>query len=258
MAGPGTEFDRPYLSYSRIQRYLTCPEQYRLHYVEKLRSRYESASLVFGSIVHRALAALFRDGEDPVEVFGKEWRGVAELDLRYSSRDSWDRLDAIGRRLLEKFLRDERPRIQEVLAVEEPFRLGLTNLSEPFLGVLDLVARLNGSRTLIEFKTASADYEPHEIALWDQLTAYALVRSDVERLAICVLIKTKEPRISWHFAERGSEQLGEWLDKAAAVSTHINEQVFYKRPGRWCRQCEFLPVCLGDKKKVSEMLVQIS
>ena len=27
----------PYLSFSRINRYLTCPESYRLYYVEQLR-----------------------------------------------------------------------------------------------------------------------------------------------------------------------------------------------------------------------------
>jgi len=29
----------PNLSYSRINRYLTCPEQYRLYYLEKLRPK---------------------------------------------------------------------------------------------------------------------------------------------------------------------------------------------------------------------------
>ena len=36
----------PHLSYSRLQKYLTCPEQYRLHYIEKFRPKVESASLV--------------------------------------------------------------------------------------------------------------------------------------------------------------------------------------------------------------------
>ena len=29
----------PHLSYSRINRYLTCPEQYRLYYLERLRPK---------------------------------------------------------------------------------------------------------------------------------------------------------------------------------------------------------------------------
>ena len=40
-------FGRPrYLSHSRVNRYLLCPEQYRLYYVENLRPNVPSASLV--------------------------------------------------------------------------------------------------------------------------------------------------------------------------------------------------------------------
>jgi len=63
----------PHLSYSQINRYLICPEQYRLYYMEKLRPRIESAGLVFGALVHVALADLFRSGLGPVETFRREW-----------------------------------------------------------------------------------------------------------------------------------------------------------------------------------------
>ena len=43
----------PHLSYSRINKYLNCPEQYRLYYIENLRPRFAPANLVFGQIVHQ-------------------------------------------------------------------------------------------------------------------------------------------------------------------------------------------------------------
>jgi hypothetical protein len=46
----------PYLSFSRINRYLTCPESYRLHYIEGLRLKIPKATLVFGSLIHLSLA----------------------------------------------------------------------------------------------------------------------------------------------------------------------------------------------------------
>ena len=82
----------PHLSYSRIERYLRCPEQYRLYYVEGLRARVESASLVFGAIVHLALAQLFRHGDDPVVAFNHEWKAIREIELRYSRKDTWQSL----------------------------------------------------------------------------------------------------------------------------------------------------------------------
>src|SRR2546422_382029 len=74
----------PHLSHSRINRYLTCPEQYRLYYVEKLRPRIESASLVFGVVIHAAIADLFRTGEDPVEHFARGWQNLKHSKSRFA------------------------------------------------------------------------------------------------------------------------------------------------------------------------------
>src|SRR3989441_6726434 len=93
-----------HLSHSRINRYLTCPEQYRLYYVEKLRPRIDSAGLVFGALVHVAIADLFRTGEDPVEHFRRDWQNLKEVQLRYKKRESWDDLNLKGEKLLRKFL----------------------------------------------------------------------------------------------------------------------------------------------------------
>src|SRR6058998_3298219 len=100
----------PHLSHSRINRYLTCPEQYRLYYVEKLRPRIESASLVFGVVIHTTIADLFRTGEDPVEHFERDWQNLKDVELRYKKRESWEDFDAKGEKLLAKFLAEEAPK----------------------------------------------------------------------------------------------------------------------------------------------------
>src|SRR6059036_1777561 len=97
----------PHLSHSRINRYLTCPEQYRLYYVEKLRPRIDSAALVFGALIHVAIADLFRTGEDPVEHFRRDWQNLKGIQLRYKKRESWDDFNLKGEKLLKKFLDEE-------------------------------------------------------------------------------------------------------------------------------------------------------
>jgi len=247
----------PHLSYSRIERYLRCPEQYRLYYVEKLRAKVESASLVFGAMVHLALAQLFRQGDDPVETFKREWKAMREIELRYSRKETWQSLADKGEKLLAKFCREEAPKIGKVISVETVFELGLSNLDLPFIGITDLIAEMEGKRTLVEFKTAAADYEDYEVALLDQLTAYQLAEPDVEQVAVCVFVKSKEPRIEWHITQRTPEQVIEYLNKVGHIAEQIERGNFYKRPGKWCWQCEFLPVCVGDKRKSIESLVQI-
>lgn len=77
----------------------------------------------------------------------------------------------------------------------------MASVELPFIGIVDLVAQVKGRLTVIDFKTAASDYEDHEVELSDQLTAYWAAVPEAERVALCVLVKTKESRIEWHFAK---------------------------------------------------------
>ena len=122
----------PHLSHSRISRYLLCPEQYRLYYIENLRPRFYSANLAFGQAVHQALAALFKTGADPADTFAALWNDARQFDLRYGARDSWEKLNETGKSLLGLFELAELPRIGKVAASEKVFELGITAIDEPF------------------------------------------------------------------------------------------------------------------------------
>jgi CRISPR/Cas system-associated exonuclease Cas4 (RecB family) len=247
----------PHLSYSRINRYLTCPEQYRLYYLENLRPRIESAGLLFGALVHISLAELFRSGVDPAQTFRREWHNLKNIELHYNNRESWESLNGKGEKLLERFVLEELRRIQKVLGIEKRFELVITSLPLPFIGIVDLIGLVDGQTTIVDFKTAASAYEDHEVALSDQLTAYWLADPQVKKVALCVFVKTKEPRIEWHFAERDGGRLAEYLAKVRLVAGDIAAGKFYKRPGKHCGYCDFLAVCLGDKKKAQETLVKI-
>src|SRR6059058_4196936 len=138
----------PHLSHSRINRYLTCPEQYRLYYVEKLRPRIDSAGLVFGALVHVAIADLFRTGEDPVEHFGRDWQNLKDVELRYKKRESWENFNTKGAKLLKRFLEQEAPKIRQAFSVERKFELQITALDAPFVGVIDLVGQVDDRLTV--------------------------------------------------------------------------------------------------------------
>lgn len=247
----------PHLSHSRISRYLLCPEQYRLYYIENLRPRLYSASLVFGQVVHQALATFFRTGTDPAAAFAGLWKEASQVELRYGARESWEKLNETGQALLVKFIAEELRRIGNVTATEKAFELGVTGIEEPFIGVIDLVAELDSKKTVVDFKTSGSSYAEHEAQLSDQLTAYQLAEPDAEQMALCVLVKTKEPKIEWHVSARNPDDLIEYLAKAGYVAREIGAGRFYKRPGMWCAWCDFLPVCLKDERKIAETLVRV-
>lgn len=247
----------PHISHSRINRYLLCPEQYRLYYIENLRPRVPSASLVFGSIMHQALAVLFQKKSDPFTFFEESWNMVRHVPLAYNQRENWEKLKASGKALLTKFVNEELPRIQNVTAIERPFTLSVTGLDLPFVGVIDLVGDVDGLKTVVDFKTAGAALDEHDAHMSDQLTAYKLAEPQAERLALWVLVKTKEPQILWRSTERTGQQLTEYLDKAGYVAREIEAGHFYKRPGMWCSWCDYLPVCLDNKQEAADSLVTV-
>jgi len=249
-------FSFPHLSHSRIDRYLRCPEQYRLYYIENLRARYPSASLLFGQLQHRALAFLLKDRGDPIELFLAEWEQAKQEELTYGSKQSWEGLKERGQNLLSKFVNEQLPQIGEVKAVEQDFKLNISGLDLPFVGIIDLVTESAGITDVTDFKTSASAYAGHEAIMSDQLTAYQLAVPEAEKLSLCLLIKTKEPRIEWHVSWRSGERLVEYLNKVKLITRQIQDQNFYKRPGQWCAYCDYLPLCLGDNKKAKRLLVR--
>ncbi len=248
----------PHLSHSRVNRYLLCPEQYRLYYVENLRPKVPPAALVFGQVGHQALAELLGKKGDPVKHFTDTWGMLRNIPLGFKERDSWDKLKASGEALLTKFVSEELPKLGNIRAVERPFTLSVTGLDLPFIGVIDLVADVMAKRTVVDWKTAGSAYAEHEAAMTDQLSAYKLAEPLADQLALCVLVKTKEPKIEWQFTGRTSEQLRDYIAKAGYVGREIGAGRFYKRSGKWCTWCDFLPVCLGNKRKAAETLVAVA
>lgn len=160
-------------------------------------------------------------------------------------------------RLADPDRRDDPEVETTMLVMMRVQRRTIREVVKRFVGVIDLVADVDAKRTVVDFKTSGAAYEDHEVQLSDQLTAYQLAEPAAEQTALCVFVKTKEPKIEWHNASRTGEQLTEFLRKVGFVAQDIAAERFYKRPGKWCSWCDYLPVCTGEKQRADETLVQI-
>jgi hypothetical protein len=247
-----------FLSYSKMNRYLLCPEQYRLYYIERLRPRIERAGMVFGQVIHQALAFLFRENEDPVARFIDVWDQLEGAELDYGKRDSWEKFRHSGEGLLRKFLNEQLCRIGEVYAAEKSFELNITGLDLPFIGIIDLLAKIDGKVTVADFKNRAAAAGEHDAMLSDQLAAYKLAEPEVEEGALWVFVRAKDPAIELLPGSRDPKQLTEFIDKVGYVAREIKAGSFYKRPGMWCSWCDFLPVCLGNKENVQRTLIHVN
>ncbi len=62
----------------------------------------------------------------------------------------------------------------------------------------------------------------------------------------------------FNFAERSANDRAEYVEKIRLVSRDIAAGIFYKRPGKHCAYCDFLPLCIGHQKAARETLVCIT
>lgn len=77
------------LSYSQVTTYAECGQKWKYHYKDKLRPKSQSAALLFGSALDRAVAQMLKpqDATDPKEAFKKAW-SYAEVNKRLTKLDT--------------------------------------------------------------------------------------------------------------------------------------------------------------------------
>ena len=253
--------DAPRLSHSKVTRHDFCPRAYQHYYVEGWRPIAKRPPLLFGEAVDRALTALFQRDADPVAVFAEACEALKAVPVAWGKRHTWEALRDIGQGVLARFVAEERPRFSEVRpeCVQRPLSADVAGTT--VIGYPDLYAHVDGLRTLVDFKTAQASYDPEEVRLNEQLTAYWwLLEANgvpVDRVAFCVLLKLKDPRIEWHFATRSPEDVAEYQEKLALVASDMVRGRFPKKTsscGQW-GGCDYRPLCLGDEAAIRKDLV---
>jgi len=99
-------------SYTQLATYLQCPLRYKYHYLEGWAEREDKANLIFGRVFQTAVEAQFLV-PDAVAFFAEHWGRIKDLQLEYSNGDSWEKMRAQGRQLLERFGEDQRVQIED-------------------------------------------------------------------------------------------------------------------------------------------------
>jgi hypothetical protein len=144
-------------SYSQLSHYLSCPRRYRHRYLDGWQEKDTRAAMLFGRCFEQALGAYFRR-EDAAVTLYREWAQYQKQPLRYSERDSWDRMLEQGVQLLNRFSQEDRIRVtQPRKNLQVKFVRPLANGND-FVAYVDAIGKLDGRGCLLEWKTTSARY----------------------------------------------------------------------------------------------------
>ena len=248
-------------SYTQISQYLTCPRRYRHHYLDGWQEKDTRAAL-FGRAFERALAAYFLR-EDAAAVLFREWTACQNQGLQYSNGDTWDRMLQQGIQLLDRFCQDDRIRIRQPrrnLQIKFARALSQTN---DFVAYVDAIGKLDGTRSLIEWKTTSSRYAEAPdglLALDPQLVCYSWV-TGISEVAQVVFVRKRLVEVQYLHTTISDEQRREFGQLVEDTVRRIESAQFLPHSGirfpqNPCSTCPYVGLCLGREELVAAALVR--
>jgi len=144
------------ISFTKLRIFRECPWKYRLQMVEGRRIPLMPASSL-GLSLHRALECFHRreapEAQDMWECYENRWLDAGYPDA--TTRQAWQ---AKGRRMLERYLEDDRERRTVIVAVEREFVYPLGR--HEVRGMIDRIDRHpDGRLEVIDYKTSGTGEE---------------------------------------------------------------------------------------------------
>jgi len=246
------------LSASAIQRYETCPLQFKLEREWRIPSEV-SAALQYGATMHRVLLTYYesvRAGRTKSEAELVELLLADLADAGFADHYQRELYEQKGTAELRDFLAGSASEQAEVLHTEERFsvKIGATNL----VGRVDRIDRASGDAVVItDYKTGRPrSQEDADESL--QLSVYALAAREkwgyhAERLVFHNL--EGNARVS-------TERSGIQIDAAKARVEEIAEKIaggrFEPKAGMHCGWCAYRVLCPKTEKRIPDFVAAVA
>jgi len=251
---------RDYVSFSALSTYRRCPLSYFFRYVLALPEETVSASLVFGTAIHRGLEHQFREMlignpipsvDDMMAEYDLGWAERENQEVTFGQGENRTSLNALARRMFEAFLAS--PAAQpggRIIAVEETLRGEFVPGMPDLLGRVDLMVDADDAFVIADWKTSRSRWSESQVEdATEQLLCYAALASDFApnrpiRLEFSVLTKTKEVQIEQHQSLADPRSIDRARRVAERVWRSIEAEHFYPAPSPMnCGSCPFRAPC---------------
>lgn len=258
-APPSPVSARDYVSYSALKTYQQCPLRYFFRYIAGLPEESISASLLFGTSIHRAVEHHFQRllaGETPpsLEELLAEYRAgwdERQLPVRFGSGEQEQTFEPMAAKMLAAFVRSDLTQPEgRILAVEETLRGPLLPGLPDLLGRIDLILETADQLVVRDWKTARAKYSAEQVDdAAPQLLLYGELARDLAPgkrvvLEIVVLTKTKEPAVERYPFPWDAGRLARTQNVLQRVWAAIEDGHFYPAPSPMnCPGCPYKAPC---------------
>ncbi len=255
----------PTYSHSQLSTYETCPHQYKLSYIDKIKTETEGIEAFMGSRVHDALEKLYRDLkvtkpntlEDILSFYHqsweKNWNDMIQIIRKEYSAEDYRHL---GEKCISDYYKRYYPFDQgRTLGLEENIFFPLEEEKGYWIrGVIDRL-------TLVD----SSILEIHDYKTSNRLPAQENVKSDRQLAFYQMGVGGKwqgiqEVRLIWHYltfdteihSSRTPEQLHELRQATLELIRRIEtDRQFFPKEGPLCNWCDYQRFCPKRKHLIA-------
>ena len=250
---------RPYLSWSAISTYLRCPLKYQFHYLDQLSEEFVSANLIFGSAIHAALEAYFRERlaserslsvEALLAVYHSTWSEAELAAVQFGKSEDLASLGSLADRMLQAFVGSDLSRPSgSIIGIEEELQAPVLGDCPDLLAILDLAVETDDAVVVTDFKTARSRWSAGDVnAAEGQLVLYhELIQQLTDkpiRLQFAVITKTKQPDIELQPVTPDPLRIERIRQLIRRVWTGIQSGNFYPVPNAMnCPSCGYRDRC---------------
>lgn len=234
------------LSFTQLDCYEKCPQQYWFKFEAKLPEP-ESSALLVGSIVHQCLEKFFdKDRTESIdsclEDFDKKFDERLKRTAVLTERDR-----QLGKTGIETYLKSEVELKPKVVAVEKQFDL---MVGEHLLkGKIDRVDETEGGYRVIDYKTGKGKEDGDKAA---ERAAKSSLQFSIYALAAKECFNWEVKDFAFHYiysnqklhTERSDSDLKKTKERILQLAEQIKAQDFGPRPEKMkCGYCPFRELC---------------
>jgi putative RecB family exonuclease len=255
----------PTYSHSQLSTYETCPHQYRLAYIEKIKTETEGIEAFMGSRVHDALEKLYRDLkvtklntlEELLSFYHqnweKNWNEMVQIIRKEYSAEDYRRL---GEKCISDYYKRYYPFDQgRTLGLEENIYFPLEEEKEYWIrGFIDRLTLVDNSILEIhDYKTSNRLPTQEGVNSDRQLAFYQMGVGGKWK-------DIREIRLIWHYlsfdteiqSSRTSEELHQLrLETLELIQKIETDKHFFPKEGPLCNWCDYQGLCPKRKHLIT-------
>lgn len=209
----------------------------------------KNSNFVFGTAMHLAISAYFKEYTDAVTTFNMYW-GTLNPDEYSWDRYNYAELAEIGRELLRKWA-DRHAKNYNPLHIEKKIEFNLNGYT--MQGTPDFIGAYKNKLSIVDWKTSASQFDRRKGLVDGQTWLYVhavkqIYGIDIEQVVYAPFVKYGATVQTPIVIEVTKDKLTDMLNNATLVIKDLEARTEWPRNEQNCLRCSFFIDCYKETK----------